>query len=94
MLIACASVPYLLPACCLPRAAQSVTRMCWHPTEPLVFTACLDGASRCWDLRTNSCVRTYGGHEDAVQDIAISADGTMLLTGSDDGTARVYKVKP
>ncbi|KAG2446035.1 hypothetical protein HXX76_000637 [Chlamydomonas incerta] len=72
----------------------SITRMCWHPTEPFVFTACLDGASRCWDLRTNTCVRTYGGHEDAVQDIAISPDGNMLLTGSDDGTARVYKVKP
>ncbi|GIL70349.1 hypothetical protein Vretimale_3470 [Volvox reticuliferus] len=72
----------------------SVTRMVWHPTEPFVFTACLDGASRCWDLRTASCVRTYGGHEDAVQDICLSPDGSMLLTGSDDGTARVFKVKP
>ncbi|GFR46469.1 hypothetical protein Agub_g8045, partial [Astrephomene gubernaculifera] len=73
---------------------SSITRMCWHPTEPLVFTACLDGASRCWDLRTGSCVRTYGGHEDAVQDICLSPDGSMLLTGADDGTARVFKVKP
>ncbi|KXZ49922.1 hypothetical protein GPECTOR_19g373 [Gonium pectorale] len=72
----------------------SITRMVWHPTEPLVFTACLDGASRCWDLRTGTCVRTYGGHEDAVQDICISPDGSMLLTGSDDGTARVFKVRP
>jgi WD40 repeat protein len=68
--------------------------MCWHPTEPLVFTGCLDGAARCWDLRTGSCVRTYGGHEDAVQDLCLNPDGSMLLTGSDDGTARVFKVKP
>ncbi len=68
--------------------------MCWHPTEPLVFTACLDGAARCWDLRTGACVRTYGGHEDAVQDIAVSPDGAMLLTGADDNTARVFRVRP
>lgn len=70
-----------------------VTRAAWHPTQPLVFTACMDGVARCWDMRTNACVRAYGGHEDAVQDIAVSADGAMLLTGSDDKTAKAYMVQ-
>lgn len=65
-------------------------RMAWHPTQPLVATACLDGAARWWDLRTGACVRTCGGHTDGVQDIAISPDGSMIITGSDDGTARVF----
>lgn len=71
-----------------------ITRMAWHPHQPLVFTACLDGAARCWDLRTASCVHTYGGHEEAIQDICVSPDGAMLLTGADDGTARVFRTAP
>lgn len=55
------------PACPRRLLVQSLTRMAWHPTQPLVFTACLDGAARCWDLRTAACVRTYGGHEAAIQ---------------------------
>eukprot|EP00877_Chromochloris_zofingiensis_P012257 jgi/Chrzof1/7285/Cz02g17240.t1 len=70
---------------------QGVTRLCWHPHQPLVFTACLDGIARCWDLRTAVCVRQYTGHTDAIQDIAVSPDGSMILTGSDDHTARVFQ---
>jgi ribosome assembly protein SQT1 len=70
--------------------AQAVTRLAWHPTQPLVFTACADGVGRCWDLRTGALVRQYGGHYEAIQDVALSPDGSMLLTGSDDGTAKVF----
>lgn len=69
-----------------------ITRMAWHPTQPLVATACLDGVARVWDLRTAQCVRQLGGHAEAVQDICFNLDGTMLLTGSDDHTARVFQV--
>ncbi|KAI8465401.1 MAG: WD40-repeat-containing domain protein [Monoraphidium minutum] len=69
---------------------QGVTRMAWHPTQPIVATACLDGAARWWDLRTGACVRVCGGHTDGIQDIALSPDGSMALTGADDGTARVF----
>jgi angio-associated migratory cell protein len=69
---------------------QGVTRLAWHPTTPLVFTACGDGVARCWDLRTGAAVRSYTGHAAAVQDLALSPDGGMLLTGSDDGTAKVF----
>ncbi len=72
--------------------AQVVTRLAWHPTQPLVFSGCADGVARCWDLRTGSLVRQWGGHADAVQDIALSPDGSMLLSGSDDCTAKVFQV--
>lgn len=71
---------------------EAVTRMSWHPQQPLVATGCLDGLVRCWDLRTNACVRTWGGHAAGVQDVAFSADGTCLLSGADDNTARVFSM--
>jgi ribosome assembly protein SQT1 len=64
--------------------------MAWHPTQPLVATACLDGVARWWDLRTGGCVRACSGHADSIQDVCCSPDGSMVLTGADDGTARVF----
>ena len=71
---------------------QGVTRLALHPTQPLIFTGCLDGCVRCWDLRTGTCLRTFQGHADAVQDLAVSPDGSFIISGSEDGTARVFSM--
>jgi WD40 repeat protein len=78
-----------------PRAAvehpAGVTRLAWHPQQPaVVATACLDGRVRLCDLRTGAVVRKLSGHEGPVQDVAFSPDGRHVLSGSDDGTARVF----
>ena len=73
-------------------ALQGVTRLAQHPTQPLVFTGCLDGAVRCWDTRTGSCVRQWRGHTDAVQDLAVSPDGNLVIAGGEDDTARVFSL--
>lgn len=69
---------------------QPVTRLAWHPQQPLVTTSCLDGGVRLWDLRTAACVRTWWGHTAGVQDVAMSRDGNFVLSGADDNTARVF----
>ncbi|GAB4816441.1 hypothetical protein N2152v2_003487 [Parachlorella kessleri] len=73
---------------------EGVTRLALHPSQPLVFTGCLDGAVRCWDLRTGECLRAFTGHRDAVQDVAVSHDGNFVISGSEDGTARVFSMQP
>jgi WD40 repeat protein len=72
---------------------QPVTRLAWHPHQPLVTSACLDGGVRLWDLRTAACVRTWWGHTEGVQDVGFSRDGGLVLSGSDDGTARVFQIQ-
>jgi ribosome assembly protein SQT1 len=75
-----------------PLLLQGITRLACHPTEPLVFSGCIDGAVRCWDARTGACTHTFRGHAEAVQDLAVSPDGSMVLSGSEDGTARVFSL--
>ena len=31
---------------------QGITRVACHHLQPLLFTACLDGIVRCWDIRS------------------------------------------
>jgi WD40 repeat protein len=56
----------------------------------VVATACLDGRVRLCDLRTGAVARKLRGHQGAVQDVCFSPDGRQVLSGSDDGTARVF----
>eukprot|EP00879_Flechtneria_rotunda_P025198 GHRR01026766.1.p3 GENE.GHRR01026766.1~~GHRR01026766.1.p3 ORF type:complete len:222 (+),score=50.23 GHRR01026766.1:450-1115(+) len=71
---------------------QPITRMAWASHAPLVASGSLDGVVRLWDLRTSGCVKQLYGHNSAVQDLAISPDGSMVLTGADDATARVFSL--
>ena len=40
---------------------QAVVRLACHPQQPLLYSACLDGNVRCWDLRTgdSQCSRLH-----------------------------------
>lgn len=69
---------------------DSVIKLLWHPREPLVYTACADGAVRLWDARTMECIQVFRGHVDAILDMALSPDGEWIITGSDDCTARIF----
>ena len=44
-------------------------------------------------VRTLSLVGTLDGHTDAISSIAISPDGTSLVSGSHDSTVRVWDIK-
>jgi WD40 repeat protein len=49
--------------------------------------------AKLWDVRTGRCLMTYKGHSGGVDSVFLSADGTRLVTGSDDHTARLWDVR-
>ena len=49
---------------------------------------------RLWEVATGEHIHTFWGHSTDVQDIAFSPDGTLLASGSYDGTVLIWDVKP
>ncbi len=45
---------------------------------------------RYWDLDSGKEVRQLTGHTDEVRSLSLSADGRILMSGSQDGTARIW----
>jgi WD40 repeat protein len=47
-----------------------------------------------WDVATGKEIQSFQGHADNVSSVAISADGTHVVTGSWDRTAKLWAVSP
>ncbi len=47
-----------------------------------------------WDVATGENITTFWGHPTDVQDLAFSPDGTLLASGSFDGTILLWDMKP
>jgi WD40 repeat protein len=43
--------------------------------------------------RNGSLKETLGDHEESINCMALSEDGSMLVTGSEDSTARMWSTK-
>jgi len=61
-----------------------------------LFTGCLDGHIRAYDLRRaeGSPSMVLQGHQDIVSGMRLSPDGNFLLSNSMDNTLRCWDVKP
>ena len=49
-----------------------VVRLQCSRKDPLVFTGCLDGGVRVWDVRGGECVREWWGHTKDLLDLTIA----------------------
>ena len=50
-------------------------------------------ARRMKKLREGTLVGTFEGHEDGINCLAIAADESVLVSGSEDGTARIWDLE-
>lgn len=69
-----------------------MTCLTWLGASRYVASGCVDGKVRVWDSLSGNCVRTFSGHADAIQSLAVSADAEYLVSVSIDGTGRVFEI--
>jgi len=67
-----------------------ILKAAWGPLNKQIITANEDGRVIIYDARTAGQVRILSDHTKAVMDIAFNKHGTMFLTASKDGYARLY----
>ena len=49
---------------------------------------------RLWEVASGENIATFWGHVTDVQDLAFSPDGSLLASGSYDGTILLWDMKP
>ncbi|MCY2963582.1 MAG: hypothetical protein NT069_08035, partial [Planctomycetota bacterium] len=69
--------------------APHACRSRFLPRGHEIATTGRDGLLRIWNVETGDCVATLAGHLGLVHSLSISADGTTLVSGGVDGTARL-----
>ena len=55
-----------------------------------VLTASDDRTAKVWNVDTGECMKTLEGHDGRVMSAVFSADGSLVLTASEDGTCGVW----
>ena len=48
---------------------------------------------RLWDVQTGQCIKTLQGHTGWVSSVSFSADGQLLVSGSQDETIKLWDVR-
>ena len=74
------------------RHGSSVQTVAYSPVNPSVVASAGDnGEIKLWNLRNGTSV-TLGRHDDTVNSIAFSPDGTLLVSGGDDYVLKLWNV--
>jgi ribosome assembly protein SQT1 len=77
-------------------APDSITRIRWHPSLPLVFTSSISGTVRLWDARDGRLIHELTGGTEQINDMDIQflpgVGSAVILTASDDKKVRVFEL--
>ncbi|KAF9415951.1 hypothetical protein HW555_006583 [Spodoptera exigua] len=71
-------------------SSPGITSMMW--VNRLLVTGCLDGSVRVYEGRSGEECQKFTGHLSEILDLRYNAKTNLILTASDDGTARLYKL--
>jgi WD40 repeat protein/tRNA A-37 threonylcarbamoyl transferase component Bud32 len=75
-------------------AEQDILAACVSADGQRIATAAADKIVRICDTATGKVLTTLKGHDQAANSVAFRADGLQMLSGSADGTARLWDVRP
>ncbi|GAB2291849.1 hypothetical protein Dimus_026099 [Dionaea muscipula] len=58
-----------------------------------IYAAAGDSCAYCWDVETSKIKMVYKGHSDYLHSIIARNSRNQIITGSEDGTARIWDVR-
>lgn len=70
--------------------SEDVEWMAWHPSGPALLCGSADCTAWLFDVSSGECISVLAGHEGAVTAGTFDGKGKLAVTGSDDGTLRVW----
>lgn len=70
----------------------NITRLRLHPNGELLVSASVDNTVRLWDVRSGELVRQLNEHTAPVRDVAVSTDGTSLVSVAQNGRLVQYSL--
>ncbi|XP_050269229.1 uncharacterized protein LOC126713515 isoform X1 [Quercus robur] len=71
---------------------DGVTCLTWLGASNYLATGCVDGKVRLWDGRSGDCIKTFSGHDAAIQSLSVCANRNFIVSVSIDETARVFEI--
>ena len=73
------------------RRCGSAGRSSFRCTGLIAWLLCVCICARMWDVRSGECLRTWKGHSDAVLTFRVTPDAGVIVSGSDDNSALVFR---
>jgi Prp8 binding protein len=69
------------------------TAVCSSSNGEYLFTGGIDNDIRVWDIRKNTVIHRFQGHQDIITHLCVSPDGSFLLSNSMDNIVCIWDIR-